>query len=146
MARMSIDQFGLIANYGKLMSLTEQYPHLQNLMTAMYNDRNKYFMFLACPVSISVFGPDSEFEDYADAVLTFTTNNKSTWMLNAQGANSIDTLIVDGTKQLVKSYGIELRCYEGMLQKSMITGDDLHALGIDIVIVTPNEIHFGKKK
>lgn len=146
MARISIDEFGLIAGYGKLMSLTTKYPHLQNLMTAMYNDKNKYFMFLACPVLISAFGPKSEFEDYTDAVITFSTQNKSTWMLNAQGANSIDTLVVDGTKQLIKSYGIELRCYEGMLQKSMITGDDLHALGIDLVIVTPNEIHFGKKK
>lgn len=155
---INTDGLGLIAKYGTLMGLLNGHPALQNLITAMYNDKNKFAMFLACPVSIATIGSDHPYVESipADVMIRFDTARKSTWMMNPSPKNDcvkLHTLNIDGSinipnKTFTEShfYGFELRCYEGKLSRSQVDAEFLNSLGIDFAIVTDNEIFFGKKK
>lgn len=143
---MKLLELGLIASYDKVMGLTQNYPHIQNLATTMNNDRNAYSTFLACPVSLTVIQDDS-FKGLFDVGLCFGTSEKSVWMLYPNDGESIDILVDDcGIQSMVKGYGVDLRCYCPDLIYSRITGATLLALGIDLIVVTDSSIIFAKKK
>ena len=146
MARIDMKDLGLIANYSGLMSLTTQYPHIQNLMTAMYNDRNLYSTFLASPVSLKVVNDDS-CKGLFHVGLSFSISDKSVWMLYQSDSDSIDILVDDcGIQSVIKGYGVDLRCYCPDLIYSRLSSSTLSALGIDLIVVTNSELIFAKKK
>jgi len=155
-----LSNFGLIANYQNLLTHFEDVPALKNLVTAIYNDKNTFSLFLTCPISNSQYQAkgESEFESKygINKVLTFGLANLATWIYPdfSNGTDSIDVHCVEdssplGRSNLVKSSSIELRFYKGIGEPALtskVSSSFLKELGITTVVITKSELMFGVKQ
>lgn len=155
-----LSDFGLISNYQNLLTHFEDVPALKNLVTAMYNDKNTFSLFLTCPISNSQYlaKGESEFESKygINKVLTFGLTNLATWIYPdfSNSPDSIDVHCIEdsspfGRSNLVKASSIELRFYKGIGETpltSKVGASFLKELGIETVVITKSELMFGVKQ